>query len=392
MLRLSKCIILLSLAGLITSLSLHAQMQDETVNKEVLTEYLQNEAYTETIQYLKSKNTDAFTDVFSINALGYAYFMSRNYIDAEQYYSRTLLLDSLNFSANRYMALLSNRFKKFDEELFYYKRLSRLRPGEAMIYKLTADAYLDLHHPDSAMLLYKKAYFMQPTNETIASSLVDRLINDKMYSTADSIGIAFLKQDSLNPNLTRLLIKSYMAQKRMSDVAALTDKWLSTNEIDPRTTANLSMANYNMHNYQAAFKVCDTLLQQGIETEALLYYAALAKYKLSDYNKSIQLLHAGLDLGISKNVNLYYFALADNFEETGDYKSSIKAYDTAFYLFKDPLALYNIGRIYENHFANLAMARPYYTQYLSIAKPTTEDDKRVINYVKQVLGKPKTGK
>ncbi len=386
---LNKIAMLLSLAVFMIGISLHAQMQDETINKEVLTEFLQNEAYIETIQYLKSKNTDAFTDVFAINALGYAYFMSRNYLDAEQYYSRTLLIDSLNFSANRYMALLSRQFKKFEHELFYYKRLIRLRPGEAMIYKLTADAYIGVHRPDSALVLYRIAYFMQPSNETIASAIVEKLIENKVFATADSVGVEFLKRDVLNPNLTRLLIKSYMTQKRMADAAALTNKWLSTNEIDTRTTVNLSMANYSVRNYQAAFKVCDTLLQQGVESEALLYYAALAKYKLNDFNTSVQLLHAGLDLGISKNVNLYYFALADNYEETGDYKRCIRAYDTAFYLFKDPLALYNIGRIYEQHVKNDAMARQYYTQYLSISKPTTDDEKKVINYVKQVLGKLK---
>ncbi len=383
--RLRICFLLLQFALKLLSSNLAAQMQDNTIDKEVLSQFLQNEDYAETIHYLNSKNAEAFNDVFPLNALGYAYFMTRHYTDAEQFYSKTLLLDSLNFSANRYMALISNRFKKFDNQLFYYKRLVRLKPNEPMIYKLTADAYLNLSAPDSALQYYKIAYHMQPGNEIITVAFVDKLIEDMQYIKADSISTAFLKNDVLNSDLTRLLIKSYMAQKRMGDAAGLTQQWLTINEIDPKTSTNLSIANYSIRNYDAAFKVCDTLLQQGVESEALLYYAALARYKLNDYKASIQLLRADLDLGMSKNIKLYYFALADNYEELADFNNCIKAYDTVFYLFKEPLALYNKGRIYELHLKDPVLAKKYYQQYLVIAKPKTEDEKRVYNYVKKAL-------
>jgi hypothetical protein len=47
---------------------------------------------------------------------------------------------------------------------------------------------------------------------------------------------------------------------------------------------------------------------------------------------------------------------------------SIAHYDTAYYLFKDPLTLYTCGRIAETELRDATLARRYYRRYLAVAK------------------------
>ena len=171
----------------------------------------------------------------------------------------------------------------------------------------------------------------------------------------------------------------------MAEAAGFTKQWFLTAEIDPRTTVSLAQSNYNIKQYEACYNVCNNLLEQGIETEALFYYASQGKYKLNDFNKSNELLKKCLNLAISKNTNLYYSSIADNFESLKQYKKAISSYDTAFYLFHDPLALYNIGRLYEQGLKNPGRAHEYYKKYMAAAKPKSKDEQRVYAYVKELL-------
>jgi tetratricopeptide (TPR) repeat protein len=209
-----------------------------------------------------------------------------------------------------------------------------------------------------------------------------------MYRTIDSVTKVFLAKDTLNASIMKLAIKSYLAQRKMAEAAGFTKNWLLTGETDPRTTVSLAQSNYSIKQYEACYNVCNNLLEQGIETEALFYYASQAKYKLNEFVKSTELLKQCLNLAVSKNTNLYYFSLADNFESLKQYKKAISSYDTAFYLFHDPLALYNIGRLYEQGLKNPKTAKDYYKKYMAVAKPKSKDEQKVYAYVKELLKEP----
>ncbi|HEX8332746.1 MAG TPA: hypothetical protein VF622_08985 [Segetibacter sp.] len=249
--------------------------------------------------------------------------MSERYKEAQQQYSKALLIDSLNFTANRYSALLSKHFKDYRSQLFYYQRLLGIQPLNAGLHKLTGDTYILLKQPDSALLYYARAYNIQPTNETIAYAYADNLLDEELYETTDKVTTAFLAKDSTNVPLMKLAIRSYSFQRKMQKVAAFTNRWIASNEIDTKVAINLALANYALQKYQECFKVCDILLQQGIDTESLFYYASQAKNKLKEFKKSNELLKQCLKLAISENTNTYYFSIAENFELLKDYKRSI---------------------------------------------------------------------
>ena len=91
-----------------------------------------------------------------------------------------------------------------------------------------------------------------------------------------------------------------------------------------------------------------------------------------------------------KLAELYYYNLGENDEATvRQYKAAITQYDTAYYLFKNPVMKYNCGRIYESNLKNMKLAQKYYTQYLALAKPESPDEKKAYEYVRKKWGKKK---
>lgn len=371
---------------LIASTAIRSSSQDiEIIDRNLLSEYFQNQQYAEAKKYLESKKAAESADVGVVNSLGYAYFMNDDYTSAEKQYSIVLRRDSLNLTANRYMALIQEINKKYDTALFFYERVIKLQPANAWFYKLMGDTYVAKKQFDSALILYSRSYHLQSGNIKIVSVYADNLLDKQLYATADSVIKMFLRTDSSNVIMMKLGIRSATEQDKMANAAVFTNRWIRSGEIDPTTSAKLAVANYSIQNYKTCYLVCDTLLSQGVETESLLYYASKAMSKLNNYAKSNELLRRCLDLAISKNTNVYYFALADNLESSKNYKKAIAAYDTAYYLFKNPLALYNMGRLYELAMDDKSRAEQYYRKYLSAAKPTNKDERKVYAYVKERL-------
>ena len=92
-------------------------------------------------------------------------------------------------------------------------------------------------------------------------------------------------------------------------------------------------------------------------------------------------------MAVSATAETYYYDLGENFEALRQFKKAISQYDTAYYLFKNPLMKYNCGRIAETNLTNKALAKKYFAIYLSIAKPSSADEKRAYEYVKAKWGR-----
>lgn len=356
----------------------------EAVDKNKVSDYFQNEQYSEAIQYLKNKESTAANSISFLNSLGYAYYMNDEKEKAEPYYQQTLKQDSLNFSANRYMALIQIEYKNYNEALFYYNRLLQAQPRNAMLHKLKGDIYVTKNNRDSALINYAAGYAIQPQNVKIVYSYADGLLDKELYPKADSVVKAFLTTDSLSFLIIKLAIRSAYEQKKYDWAASFTNRWMQSDLMDIATTKQLALANYNIKRYKDCFAVCDTILKQGIEIETLYYYAAKAQYKMGQYKRSNDLLQRCLDMALSKTAETYYAGRADNFESLHQFKSAIAAYDSAYYLFKNPLCLYNIGRIYEKNLNNKTLAQQYYRKYIHVAKPKG-DERGAYDYVKQYL-------
>ena len=88
-------------------------------------------------------------------------------------------------------------------------------------------------------------------------------------------------------------------------------------------------------------------------------------------------------MAISNTAEYYFHALGDNYEETKQFKKAIAQYDTAYYLFKNPLMLYDCGRILDGDLKKYEAAKKYYSKYILLAKPESADEKKAYEYIRK---------
>lgn len=367
------------------SASLRAQQGE--IDKNTIADYFQNEQYVEAIKYLDSNITNYPNDIYRLNSLGYAYYMNKDFQNAQDYYLKAFATDTANFTANKYLALINTRYKQYDEAIRHYNRLVKTLPGNGMLYKYIGDVYSEKDNTDSALIMYSFAYRLLPLQEKIITAYANQLLDDKNYKRTDSVLNAFLSYDSVNVSAMMLAVRSAYEQENYRQAATFSNRWRNVDFIDINTTVHLAISNFNLKHYLLSFQLCDTLLQQGIDAESVLYYASRAMYKLNQFKKSNELLAQCLSKAITANADTYLSSKADNYEAVKQYKKAIAAYDTAYYLFRNPLSLYNLGRLYETGLKNKKLAYRYYSRYLKSGKPESEDEKRVYAYVKGLFEK-----
>ena len=159
-------------------------------------------------------------------------------------------------------------------------------------------------------------------------------------------------------------------------------KLIAQNDITLSALTQVALAYYNLKQYKDCIRVCEFMLTHDLEIESVYYYESRAWAKLNQFEKSNELLQVCLDKAISKTAELYYYNLGSNFESLKQYKKAVANYDTAYYLFKNPVMCYNCGRIYESNLKNMKLAKKYYALFLKNAKPENPEEKKAYEYVK----------
>jgi tetratricopeptide (TPR) repeat protein len=357
----------------------------ERVVRERVSEYFQNEDYTEAANYLRRLIPGYPADIYMLNSFAYALFMNESYAEAEQVYLKVISIDSMDRAANRRLGMIKLHDKDYEGAISYFSRLARAQPGNPHLYKQIGDIYLRKKSSDTALFFLEKAYRLNRLSETFAIPYAKLLLSKKNYKVADVVIGDFLLRDSTHAQAMSLSVRSAYEQKDYIRASAFSNRWLRTDDIDVNTSLQLAISTYNLKNYPMSYQLCNNMLEQGVESESLLYYASRALAKLGQFTKSNELLQQCLSKAISENADAYYAARAENFESLKLYREAVHAYDTAWYLFKSPLSLYQAGRIYEVALKNKKLAHQYYKRYLLLAKPESEEEKKVVLYVKEQI-------
>ena len=359
-------------------------------DKSKVMDYFQNQEFEEAIDYLGPALGEDSASVSVLNYLGYAYYMTDNTKAAEKCYQKIFDLDSVNKSALYYLEVLNYR-EDPEKALDYTIRLVTLQPGKSVWWRTKGELQRRLKQPDSALSSLSHAYDLAPEDAKNIGSLADLLIEKKNYGLADSILDAGLIRDSLNFSLLKLRIRS--AYNAKDYVAALEpgERTMRHNLPDVNAQSWLALSYYNLKRYQDCIRACDFLLNSGYDLESIYYYESRAYAKLKGYAFSNTLLEVCLQKAISHTAAWYYNDLGDNYEELKDFKAALASYDTAYYLFKDPIMLYNCGRLAESGLKNNLLARKYYQRYLALAHPDSPEEKKAYFYVKARWGVKKGG-
>lgn len=368
-----------------------AAAQPAALDKNKVLDYIQEQQFDEAIGYLQPIVAGDSANQQALRFLGYAFYMSDNVQAAKQCYLKMFSNDSVNLTANHYLATIYYN-RDPDLALGFFARLIRLQPNTAHYYRGMGELLSRAKQKDTALLFLQQAYALAPGDARNLVSWAEVLIDTKEYTKADSLLEIGLARDSLNAAFLKARIRSAYEAKDYNSVLLPGERLMRINEVNLAALSKVILAYYNLQKYEDCIRVCAYMASMDIQVEAIYYYEAKARAKLKDYEKSNALLELCLDKAISKNAEMYYFGLGENYEAIKQYKKAVAAYDTAFYMFKSPLALYNCGRIYEAELKNETLARRYYTQYLVLAQPADPSEKKAYAYVKARWGRKKPKK
>lgn len=351
-------------------------------DKNIIFDYFQNQQFAEAIFYLTPILSADTNCLQVLSYLGYANYMNENPGIAQDYFLKIIKLDSDNISALEYLIRIDNG-KHPDKGLGYVHRLIQLQPDKAAHYREMAGLFSRKRIIDSALLYYSEAYRLSPMDPKNAAGYADILIDMKNFVKADSILKAALEKDSLNVFCLKLSVRSAYEAKNYQAVIQPGERLILLEEGSLAPLTQLLISYYNLKQYSDCIRICDYLLKNEVESESVYYYEAKAYAQLKDPDKSNDLLQICLSKSISKTAELYYYSIAENYEALRKYKKAIANYDTAYYLFKDPVMLYNCGRISESNLHQGNLAKKYYNLYLKRASPKTADEIKAYDYVKR---------
>ncbi|MEP6746245.1 MAG: tetratricopeptide repeat protein [Bacteroidota bacterium] len=358
---------------------LHTSAQ--SADKAMVMDYFQNQQFEEAVNYLTPAIINDSANLQLLGFLAYANYMNENFPAAKKYYQRIFDIDSNYISANQYLASINTNSNPVLAQKFVH-RLIILQPNKASYYRNMAELFKKINQKDSALAYYNRAYEIAPADYKSAVGLADILIDKKNFFTADSIMGAALARDSLNISCLKLRIRSAFEAKDYQNTFVPGERLIRLEEISLSALTQLALSYYNVKMYNDCIRVCDFMLRNDLDIESVYYYQAKAYAKIKDFAKSNALLQVCLTKAISKTAEMYYYALGDNYEATNQFTTAVKQYDSAYYLFKNPLMKYYAGHVYENNLKNEKLARKYYLQYLDHAMPVSADEKKAYAYIK----------
>lgn len=359
--------------------SVHAQGYD----KFLVSGYLEEQAYSSVLDYIHSI-PDTQTDIFLLNAAGYSAYQMGMQDKASGFYQRALLKDSMNTQANLYLGLMKKKHRKYEEALHYFGRLARNTPQQARGFKYMADCYTGLKNNEMALSCLKQAYERSSTDVNIAYQYGEALYEQKNYEDAEQLTQTALLLDSGNVQLMSLAIRCAYTQKKYATVLPLvnriTQMGLEESVYTPLMYGIFAALQLKLYNKSLEFS--QYLMQYGIESEQVMYYAAKSYAGLRQYDKSNEMLKKCLALAISENTEAYYTEMAENYKSLKVYTKVQKCYDTARFISGNTLLLYRKALAYDEA-KDTIKAKKAYRDFLRLAK---NEDSSIVDYAQKRIG------
>lgn len=332
---------------------------------------------------LKSAAGAASGDTFLLQSAGYAAYQNGDVEVSRTYYNRVLMLDSNNRQALYISALLLKGDEQYGTAILLLARLCTAAPGVAQYQVLLADCYNAITNRAAALKALLNATTLAPSSATIAARLASTYNGLEQRDSAAAILSRAMLFHPGEPALISQAITVAYAQKRWRIASALADSLISTHKLRYEPMLTAIYADIESRNWKHAVSLGKALTALGGETEDVLYSAAYAQQKLGHWSAADSLLRRCVRKRLKPELERYYILLAEGAAEQKDWGRAAAYYDTAYYLFKNPLTLYSKG-IMLNEAGHKPAASLTFRQYLALRH--SRQDTAIARYMKQVMG------
>lgn len=350
------------------------------VDRNRVMEYLQNLQYDEAIAYLQPiVDTN---DVQQVSLLAYTYYQASRTSDAVNRYQRVLQLDSNHVTAHQYLATSYMQQEQPLSAIAHYQKIVQLRPQNAAAWKQLGMAGFTAQLPDSGFVWLSNSYALNPVDAKVVARLAEEWIDRKRIGMADTLVNTYLVKDSGTATILMTGARVSYLLKDYKRTLTMGNKLKQMNVASPNAFLYIIAAAYNLREYEDCLATHEYLSARRANSENIIYYAAMACTQLKKYKESNDLLQTCIDMAKSTSLDNYYSGMAVNYEAMKQYKPAIASLDTAYYMFHQPLKQYSIGRIYDAHLKNEALATRYYKRYIQLYKGETTEEKQIYDYLK----------
>ncbi len=366
---------------------LHAQ----SYSKTELVRLQQSQDYEAAIIYLSAfKDLSPTADYHS--AMGYTYYLSEDFINAQRHFTTALSIDSTDKVATIYigqMALADNEWKK---AIHHLKKLTISNPRQFRFWERVGFAYYRLNEIDSAYNYYAQAYQLNNRSSELLLNFVSTQQRLKKYKEADSLVDHYLS--AIDATNIKVISKKTELSYFLPDYPQVI-KWGEVLLKDSADVAApygyLAFTYLHTGRYKDIAPLVKWLRQENKATAEILYCSALAYTKLKMYDSSNALLDECLSMALQKEAVSYFNAKADNYEEQRNYQKTIAYHDTSYYIFKKPLDLYYAGRIYDKYLKDKKKAVTYYQRFKRLfGSPANVGEAEIVKYVNRWLSENNT--
>ncbi|SFW79176.1 tetratricopeptide repeat protein [Chitinophaga sancti] len=360
---------------LLPASSIFAQQADSVM------EYLQEQDYPHAIAYQQA-HLDP-NNVKQQSLLAYTFYQAGNEDDAIKGYQKVLMLDSANVSAHQYIANILLNKHAYILAIPHLRSIAALRPNSPVAIRQLSFTLLTNDQAEEGFALLLKAYQMNPGDPKTVNRLADERIGQEMYPSADSILNVYLQKDSSQYYIIATAIRANYFLKNYRNCLLLGKYLIAHEVVMPGAMSFVTSASFALKDYQFCIDINTYAESHNSSSEQIMYYAALSQTKLKHYDESNQLLNACIDLARSKYLPDYYAAIASNDEGLKLYKPAVANLDTAYFLSRQPMHLYSIGRMYEVNMKNETAAKRYYKRYLQEGDSTDKQEAMIYKYLKE---------
>lgn len=154
------------------------------------------------------------------------------------------------------------------------------------------------------------------------------------------------------------------------------------NTVDLNSYLYGAIGYFYLKQYRQCVETCDFLIVHHYQTRPVLFLEAMAFKEQKRYPESLATLDECIGMALDKQANEYFDAKAFIYTILKQYNKAFHQYDTAYYIFQNPLQLYNKALLYDIQLKKPLEALKYYKRYLQkVDGKLKPPDKQVWDYV-----------
>lgn len=354
-----------------------------TLDKEKLLEYYQNQRFKDAAMYLQTLYGENSKDPKEISQLAYTNMMAGNLPLAEKNYMKLYALQPASLPVLFNLASIGRRRGDDNKAKRYYLEIIKLDSMNFNVYKQLASIVPNPMSPEKQLYL-KKANALAPADPDVAFDLANSFNLTKKNDSAYLVLKPALAADTANMILLKAKLPVCLALKKMDEAILTGETLMAYGDSSSYVLNNMGKIYFASKSYDKSLRLFKTIEHMEQQNESTLYYTALCYRELKDYPHAADYMTKSIKEGISPYMSNYYKILGEVYEKTEQLKKAGQSYQKSLDFENKGEVYYNLALLNDGKLNNKKVAVKYYKKFLN-SNPDPEKYREVLDYIKQRL-------